>query len=141
MNLAGADGVLADEERKWILGNAAAKGAGAQVVNYFTTYQPTKADLEAMMTEKPRFTREACRSLIFEAILAASADNYLHPSERDAIYQMSRVFGIDDALMRQLEQAALNEISHRHQVLALMYPEGLQKSIDVSEPDFKSKQT
>ncbi|CAF1122124.1 unnamed protein product [Adineta steineri] len=35
MNLAGADGILADEERQWILGNVAAKGASKEMYDYF----------------------------------------------------------------------------------------------------------
>ncbi|CAF2528348.1 unnamed protein product [Rotaria sp. Silwood2] len=139
MNLAGADGFLADEERKWILGNAVAKGAGAHVINYFTIYQPMKAEIEAMIAEKPKFTQEAGRSLILEAILAASTDNDFHAAERDAIYRIRRALGMNDALMQQLEQAAVNEISHQRQVLTLMYPEDFQKSLNVSEIDFKCK--
>ncbi|CAF3561319.1 unnamed protein product [Rotaria sp. Silwood1] len=141
INLAGADGVLADKERQWILGNAVAKGASADVINHFTTYQPTKADIEAMIASKPTFTQHAGRSLIFEAILAASADIDLHAAERNAIYRLGQSMGMDEALLQEIEQAAVNEISHRRQIVALMYPEGLHKSLNESETDFKSEQT
>ncbi|CAF3594986.1 unnamed protein product [Rotaria socialis] len=138
MNLAGADGVLADEERKWILGNSAAKGVNENALNYFKTYQPTKADLEAMIKEKPKFTQQASRPLIFEAFLAASADNDLHAAEREAIYRMGRAMGIEDTVVQQLEKAAENERSHRNQVVALAFPEGMKKACDVAEADYKS---
>ena len=56
MNLAGADGILADKEREWILGNLAAKGGNEEMHNYFKTYMPSKADLEATINERKAFT-------------------------------------------------------------------------------------
>ncbi|CAF0822806.1 unnamed protein product [Adineta steineri] len=137
MNLAAADGVLAEEERQWILGNTAAKGATNKIIEYVKTYTPTKADLEALMKEKPTFSQFTARALIFEAFLAASADNELHQDERNAICQLGKVMGIDEAIMKQIEQAFVNEKKHRDQVVTLMFPQGLKKTIQIVEVDFK----
>ncbi|CAF3503088.1 unnamed protein product [Rotaria sp. Silwood1] len=78
-----------------------------------------------MIASKPTFTQHAGRSLIFEAILAASADIDLHAAERNAIYRLGQSMGMDEALLQEIEQAAVNEISHRRQIVALMYPEAV----------------
>ena len=140
MNLAGADGVLADEERKWILGNQAAKGTDDDVLNHFKTYMPTKADLDAMIADKPKFTEAARRSLIFEAFLAACADNDLNEAERDAINRMGRAMGMDDTLLQQLEHAAIKERIHRRQVVDLVFPQGLKNACDLAQIDLKKNQ-
>lgn len=134
------NGILADAERKWILGNLAAKGGSEEMHNYFKIYAPTKADLETTINERPAFTRAGSRSIHFEAFLAASADNELHKDERDAIYRMSRGMGVEDAVLQQIDQAAVNEKSHRRQAVNLVFPQGLQQACTVADADFQKNQ-
>ncbi|UJR38640.1 hypothetical protein I4U23_031305 [Adineta vaga] len=138
MNLAGADGVLADKERQWILGNLAAKGGDEKMYNFFKTYMPSKEDLEKIIKEKPGFTEVVSRSTIFDAFIAASADNELHKDERDAIYRLGHTMGLEDTLLQQIEDMAAREKSHRLQVLNLVFPQGLQHACDTAIVDYKN---
>lgn len=141
MNVAAADGVLADAERKWILGNLAAKGGSDQIYKHFATYTPSEADLQATITQRPTFTQVGARALVFDAFTAASADKELHPAERKAIYQVGRTMGIDDTLLQQIEQASADEKKRRTEIVALLFPEGLKKACDDASADFKQDQS
>eukprot|EP01126_Amoeba_proteus_P023473 TRINITY_DN2358_c0_g2_i12.p1 TRINITY_DN2358_c0_g2~~TRINITY_DN2358_c0_g2_i12.p1 ORF type:complete len:178 (-),score=20.89 TRINITY_DN2358_c0_g2_i12:260-793(-) len=135
MNLAGADGVLADDERAWILGSNAAKGVSEKILDYIRTYQPSPRDLELVITQKQVFTQNASRPLLFEAFLAASADNELHELEKEAIYRIGRAMGLDDVVLKQIEDLAVHERVHRQRVVDLTFPEGMEKACIAAESD------
>ena len=119
MNLAGADGVLADSEREWILGNLLIKGGTIEDYQALKTYQPNRSDLEKMISGKPVTTKVLARSMLFESFQAASADGELHAKERAAIYQLGRSMGVEDEMLHAIEKAAADDKTNRHRICLL----------------------
>ena len=139
MNLAGADGVLAESERKWILGNLLIKGGALADYQALKNYQPSRVDLEKMISGKPAFTKVAARSLLFESFQAAAADGELHGKEREAIFQLGRAMGVDDEMLQLIEKAAADDKTNRHRIVAVLFPQGVKDASDTAVREIQNQ--
>ncbi|UJR29847.1 hypothetical protein I4U23_017390 [Adineta vaga] len=139
MNVAAADGVLADEERKWILGNFLAKGGSDDMYTFFKNYNPSKAEIDATLDVRPTFAHEVSRAIIFEAIQAASADGDLHKEERNAVYRLGRSMKLEDSEIEQIEKLVETETAHRNKVVDTLFPKGIKGACDDSIHEFVKK--
>ena len=45
--------------------------------------------------------------------------------------------GVEETIMKQIEQLAAHEKSHRRQVVDLLFPQGLQQACDIADKDFE----
>ncbi|CAF1521387.1 unnamed protein product [Adineta ricciae] len=139
MNVAAADGVLADAERKWILGNFLAKGGADEDVEFFEKYTPSKQEIEETLNVRPTFVQEISRAILFESFQAASADDELHKDERNAIFRLGEIMNMSEAEVNEIEELFNAEVAHRKRVVDIMFPKGIKGTCDVSIHEFVNK--
>ena len=119
---ANGDGTLAPEERDWVVGHAAAYGAPDSLVEELKSYKADE-DIEKMISNTPA-ANASRRFLVYDAIMACSADGEYSDPERATITKMAAKLGISQDTVEQIEKICLEEIELREKRLKLIYPEG-----------------
>lgn len=116
-----ADGVLAPEERNWIVGRAAAyHNPGYELAK---TY-PADEDLSDVLKKAPT-QGDNPRVIIYIAIQACAADGEYHPEEQAAIRKLAKYIGIEEEVVAQIEEFCVKEAKMREERIALMFPNGV----------------
>ena len=119
---ANGDGTLAPEERDWVVGFASAFGASDSLVEELKSYKADE-DIEKIISSTP-VANASRRSLVYNAIMACSADGEYSDPERATITKMVAKLGISQDTVEQIERICLEEIELREKRVKLMYPEG-----------------
>ncbi|WP_280265757.1 hypothetical protein [Nocardia wallacei] len=121
MICAKGDGVLAPEEREWVIGYTVAMGADPALVDELSTYQ---ADDDIVQTISTARVADAARgACVFDAIRACAADGDLAPAELDRIRTMAGELGVGD-LVDRLYDLYRQEERIRAERNKLLYPAG-----------------
>jgi len=117
------DGVLAPEERNWLVGRAACYG-DRDAYEFAKTYQADE-DLLEVLAQDPILDKNLRRIIIYVAIQTCAADGEYHPDERAQIHKMAKYIGIEEDVVNQIEEFCLEEAKMREKRIALMFPEGI----------------
>lgn len=116
------DGVLAPEERNWLVGRAAAyRMSGYELAK---TYQADE-DLLEVLSQAATMDASGRRLVIYLAFQACAADGDLHPDERAQINKMASYLGVSEDVVNQIEQFCIDEAEMREKRVSLMFPQGL----------------
>ena len=119
---ANGDGTLAPEERDWVVGLASAFGASDSLVEELKSYKADE-DIEKTIGDAPEASGSR-RYLVYDAIMACSADGEYSDQERATITKMAAKLGISQDTVEQIEKICIEEIKLREKRVKLMYPEG-----------------
>lgn len=114
-----ADGTILPEERAWFVGCSAA-------------YQNTKGyelaknyagddDLQKVLAGSSNVaSRKGRLIIIYVAIKTCISDAEYHPDEEKKIHQMAAQLGIEESVVREIEQLCVKEAEMRQKRLALL---------------------
>ncbi|MGK7901841.1 MAG: TerB family tellurite resistance protein [Hormoscilla sp.] len=117
-----ADGVLAPEERNWVVGRAATlRNPGYELAKNY----PADEDLLDVVAKSSAVDKSGRRMLIYVAIQACAADGEYHPDERAKVHKMAKALGIEEDVVNQLEELCMSEAKIREQRIGLIFPEGV----------------
>lgn len=119
---ANGDGKLAPMERDWVIGYFAAFGAPDSLLDEAQSYTADE-DIEKIISATPE-AHASRRFLVYDAIMACSADGAYSDQERAMVTRMAAKLGIAEDLVRQIEEVCLEEARMREKRLALVYPDG-----------------
>ena len=119
---ANGDGTLAPEERDWVVGFASAYSASDSLVEELKSYKADE-DIEKVIGDDPEASGSR-RYLVYDAIMACSADGEYSDQERVTVTKMAAKLGISQDIVEQIEKICIEEIKLREKRLKLMYPEG-----------------
>ncbi|MEB3340239.1 TerB family tellurite resistance protein [Okeania sp.] len=116
-----ADGVLAPEERNWIVGRAAAlRSNGYELAQ---TYQADE-DVIDVLSQADAVNNAGRRTVIYLAIKTCSADGELHPDEMAKIYQIAEKLGLEKEVVDSLKEICVEEAQVREKRIGLLFPDG-----------------
>lgn len=122
--VANGDGIIAEKERNWIVGFAAAGGASESVIEELQKYSGDD-DLNSLLAADPTLDlKYAGRALIRDAIQAASADGEYNSAEREALLKLAKQLNVSEDVVNQIEQSVVQIKKLRQQEIELLYPEG-----------------
>lgn len=117
-----ADGVLAPEERNWVVGRAATlRNPGYELAK---TY-PADEDLLDVVAKSSTVNKSGRRMLIYVAIQACAADGEYHPDEQAKVHKMAKALGIEEDVVNQIEELCVSEAKIREQRIGLIFPDGV----------------
>jgi len=122
MIAANGDGILAPEERAWVLGRAAAGGAPDSLLKELESYGANE-DITAVVGSTLA-TNNSKRAVIYFAIKAAASDGEYHPDEQAAILKAATAMGISGDVVKQLEDLAAQEEKIKQERISLCFPDG-----------------
>lgn len=116
------DGILAPEERNWLVGRAAAHhNSGYELAK---TYDADE-DLIEVLGKAPTVKKSGPRAIIYAAIRACAADGEFHPEEKAQVQKLAKYMGVEEDVVNQIEQQCNKEKEVREQRLALLFPDGI----------------
>ncbi|NEP05986.1 MAG: hypothetical protein F6K25_26680 [Okeania sp. SIO2G4] len=116
-----ADGVLAPEERNWIVGRAAALGSNGYELA--KTY-PADEDVIDVLSQASAVNNAGRRTVIYLAIKTCSADGELHPDEMAKIYKIAEKLGLEKEVVDSLKEICAEEAQVREKRIGLLFPDG-----------------
>ena len=119
---ANGDGTLAPEEREWVVGFASAYSASDSLVEELKSYKADE-DIEKVISRAP-IANALRRYLVYDTIMACSADGEYNDQERVTVTKMGAKLGISQDIVEQIEKICIEEIKLRGKRVKLMYPEG-----------------
>lgn len=123
---ASGDGVLAPEEREWIVGYFASLGATDEVLEFLNSVNPSDVGVQ-LHDHLQAFSQTAAgpfnRGLIYDCIRAAAADGELAQAERDRYLEIAADIGIDETVAGQIEEIHNAEQAMKKRRLALFFPD------------------
>ena len=121
---ANGDGHLSPEERNWVLGYSATNGVAPEHIEALRTYKADE-DLAKVIHESPVVeAKETHRALVYDVIRACAADGELSTGERDNVYKMAELLGVDREIVDQLEDAYHAEMAAKQARFKIAFPEG-----------------
>ncbi|NER33755.1 MAG: hypothetical protein F6J93_06815 [Oscillatoria sp. SIO1A7] len=116
------DGVLAQEERDWVVGRAAAyRNTGYELAK---TYEANE-DLLYVLSQAPMLDKGARRMILYVAIQACAADGEYHAEEKAEVQKLAKYLGVAEGVLNQIEQQCVEELKMREQRIAILFPEGV----------------
>ncbi|CAF2687035.1 unnamed protein product [Rotaria sp. Silwood2] len=124
MEVAGADGILSEAERQWIVGFGAA-------LDELQTYQPKGMDelLKVFHVESGHpFAKHSVLALIYDGFRGAGADQELHSKEVEAIYALGKTLGVTEEQIKQLHKVYMEEVQLRRKRLDIIFPRGTKNA-------------
>ncbi|CAF1349414.1 unnamed protein product [Rotaria sp. Silwood1] len=124
--VAAADGIFSEEERKWIIGFASTCGYPQELLNKFQTYEPGHSsevkkyfqDVDLPYVQRSRL------SIVYYGLRAANADGELHEKEIEAIHALAKQLGVTDDQLQQMRAICDAEDKLREKRAKLLFPEG-----------------
>ncbi|CAF4184283.1 unnamed protein product [Rotaria sordida] len=133
-NVAGADGTFSPPERHWIIGNRAAFGASEKLLTELEKYEPSADELEQLLSDKyKQYIPLVNRITIYESFQAASADGELHAAERKAITKVAAKLGVEESIVKQIEEIHDEEVKLKKRRHALLFADGgIKKALDMA---------
>ncbi|MDP5338288.1 MAG: hypothetical protein NWQ28_06895 [Nodularia sp. (in: cyanobacteria)] len=119
---ANGDGELTSEERKWVIGRAAAAGAPDSLLEELETY-PADEDITKVVGSTLA-TNKSKRAVIYFAIKAAASDNDYSKFEGEMIRKAATAMGLSDDIVKEIEDLCLQEQQLKQKRIQLCFPEG-----------------
>ena len=113
------DGTISPEERAWFVGCSAAyqNTKGYELAKNYTGDD----DLQKVLAGSSNVaSRKGKLIIIYVAIKTCSADGEYHPDEQNKIRQMAAQLGIEESVVREIEQLCVEEAEIRQKRLALL---------------------
>lgn len=120
---ANGDGELAPSERDWIIGLTAARGASDSKLEELKNYPGTDS-LEQLITSNPFISEYAKHAIIYDAIVACSADGEYKEGEKAVVRKAASLIGVSEDLVHQLEEIYAEEKKLFDRKIQLFYPKG-----------------
>jgi len=112
------DGTISPEERAWFAGRSAAY---QDIKSYeLATSYAGDDDLQKVLAGSSNVASRKGRLItIYVAIQACSSDGEYHPGEQQKIHQMAELLGIEESVVRELEQLSVEEAEMRKKRIAI----------------------
>ncbi|NEO42037.1 MAG: hypothetical protein F6J90_39235 [Moorea sp. SIOASIH] len=114
------DGVLAPEERDWVVGRAAAYHNPKYELA--KTYEANE-DLLDILNQASTIGSDP-RVIIYIAIQACAADGEYNSGEQAAVRKLAKYIGIEEDVVTQIEELYTEEAKIREKRIALLFPNG-----------------
>jgi hypothetical protein len=119
---ANGDGKLTPPERDWVLGYFAGLGAPQAFIDMLREYKGD--DDVAKLVERAPEVNASRRSVVFDAIRAASADGEFNAQERAAVERLATKLGLTRDDVNAIEAAYLEEQRAFEKRLKAVFPNG-----------------
>ena len=113
------DGTISSQERDWFAGRSAA-------YRNIKGYELAKIyggddDLDAILGNSANVSsRKGRLIIIYVAIQTCSADGEYHSGEQQKVHQMAAKLGIEESVVREIEQLCVEEAEIRNKRLAIL---------------------
>ncbi|MFJ5228385.1 hypothetical protein ACIQBJ_00670 [Kitasatospora sp. NPDC088391] len=118
------DGVLAPEERDWVLGYIGTLTGGDRGLLRELAAYPADEDVVALVEGSAVLSRVARVPLVFDALRACDADGVIAPGEIEQIKRLAAALGIPEETVDRLQEAHHREKAARAARIALVFPDG-----------------
>jgi uncharacterized membrane protein YebE (DUF533 family) len=119
---ANGDGILAPEEKKWVIGRAAVSGAPDELLGELEAY---KADEDIVdVVSKTLATNKSRRAVIYFAIKASAADGVYNDEEKTQIRRAATAMGISEEEVEEIEKLYAEEERLKEKRIQLCFPDG-----------------
>jgi tellurite resistance protein len=121
MAIAGADGEVAPKEMEALKNIARGLGTPDHVIDEVGEFDYKNANLEKLIDgETPS------RALLYDAMVASTADGTYSEKERAAAARAAALLGVDSSVLAAIEGLLQVEISLRKARADLLFPEGMR---------------
>ncbi|MFJ1753951.1 hypothetical protein [Kitasatospora sp. NPDC088134] len=118
------DGVLAPEERDWVLGYMGTlTGGNPDLLRELAAY-PADEDVVALVESSEVLARVTRVPLVFDALRACDADGVIAPGELEQIKRLAAALGVPEETVDRLREAHRQEKQAREARIAAVFPEG-----------------
>ncbi len=117
------DSVLSQDERDWVIGLTAAKGASEALLAELETYSGDE-DIESLLQSNP-VSNKSRRNLIYTAIQASDADGTYNEGEKAAIRSIASKLEISEDVVAELENFYQKEKELFDNKISLLFPDGI----------------
>jgi tellurite resistance protein len=119
MAIAGADGEVAPREMDALKNIARGLGTPEEIIEEVGKFDYHNAKLEELINgETP------ARALLYDAMVASSADGTYSEREREAAHRAAALLGVDSSVVAAIEGLLNVELSLRKARAELLFPEG-----------------
>lgn len=119
---ANGDGILAPEERKWVIGRAAVSGAPDELLQELEAY---KADENIVdVVSQTLATDKSRRAVIYFAIKASGADGAYNDEEKTQVRRAAAAMGISEEEVEEIENLYAEEERLKQKRIQLCFPDG-----------------
>jgi tellurite resistance protein len=119
MTIAGADGEVAGKERAALEGIARGLGTPENVINEIAKFDFKTARLDDLID-----ANTPARALLYDAMVASSADGNFSDKERQAAQRAASLLGVDSATLASIEGLVQVEIALRKARAEVLFPSG-----------------
>jgi tellurite resistance protein len=117
------DNVISQDERDWVIGLTAAKGASEALLAELETYSGDE-DVESLLQSNP-VSNKSRRNLIYTAIQASDSDGTYNEGEKAAIRNIASKLGITEDVVVQLENLYQKEKELFSNKIGVLFPDGI----------------
>ena len=117
---AAGDGVLAPEERAWVVGLAATI-AGEKYTEMVKNYAADE-DLLQVLQQNSRIDSSARHVMLYDAIRASGADGAISDGERERIQKMANFMDVTKETVAELEKLYNEETAQSKKRRELLFP-------------------
>lgn len=119
---ANGDGVLAPEEREWVIGRAAVSGAPDDLLRELEAYKADEDIVEVV--SKTLATNKSSRAVLYFAIKASGSDGVYCDEEKKQIRRAAAAMGISEEELVEIEKLYLEEERLKQKRIQLCFPDG-----------------
>ena len=120
---ANGDGEIAPAEREWVINFAAALNAPDGLLEELATY-PADDDVFVLAASSGPVAQSP-RAVLYNAIFACAADGAYSAAEQALVRRLGAKFGIDEAIVTQIEAIYWESRRLREKRIALLFNQGL----------------
>jgi hypothetical protein len=117
MLLTFADGKIADEEMKYIIGMTTAAGYPTELVEHFENLDPSTINHAELITQLEGQDDLNKKFLMYFAIHACWADREFHPREREATYTAGQEMGLDKGMIDDIARLVARERELKREII------------------------
>jgi hypothetical protein len=109
-------------------------GASEKLLAELDKYEPSPDELEQLLDDKyKQYIPLVNRVTIYESFQAASSDGELHEAERKAITKVAAKLGVDESIVKQIEEIYDEEVKLKKRRHALLFADGgVKKALDIA---------
>jgi uncharacterized tellurite resistance protein B-like protein len=130
--IANADGTLADEERRWIMGFSYTNGVSWDEVSSWSNYQANDK-ITDLLAKRP-LLNFAARSVIYDAIRACAADNDYNSKEQSMVRKVGSALGLTESDVAALEGAFHAENGAKKKRIEVIFPGRISGRVPAVDP-------
>ena len=109
-------------------------GASERLLAELEKYEPSADEFQRLLDDKyKQYIPLVNRVTIYESFQAASADGEVHEAERKAITKVAAKLGVDESIVRQIEEIHDEEVKLKKRRHALLFADGgIKKALDMA---------